>query len=119
MIKKLRYKTDAGKLNVDLLHEFHPLPDDKTISLEVEHLKNGELIKFMDFEDKTPDFPLLFKKKVKAIHGLSITDMDGNTVPATVDVIVNCPDPDFARIVIITCNHLLSSYNLTEDESKN
>lgn len=116
---KKTYKTDASKLNVEILHDFYPLNDDKDVYVEVEHLRNGDLMNFMDFKAKDIDYPKMFLRKVKAVHGIQIEDAEGHAREARKEDIVNIPDKDFLAIVMGTCAHLLEGMNLTEDESKN
>lgn len=112
-------KVNEGKLNIALTSEFRPLEEDPSVVLTVEHLRNGEIMTFMDMEDKSLDMPKLFEKKVKKVEGIECEGADGKPFVPTAKDIVAISDPDFARIVMLTATYILANGNLEEDEVKN
>lgn len=113
------FDVDEGKLDVDVLHTFYPLDDDKTVSVECEHIGSIGMISCIDPVTHELDFGKLFCHQVKAIHGVTIKDKNGKVVPTTPQRLVSIADPDFTRIVMATCVHLVTQRDFTELESKN
>lgn len=117
--KTVETTADKGKLNPTLLHDFYPVPDDKSVYFEVEHLKNGELMNYMDMMTQVIDYPKMFEAKVKKVHGIEIEDKNGNSVEVTPMLITSIADSEFSNLVTLTCVHLITKKDLSEFESKN
>lgn len=116
---KKKTSTNPDKLNPEFIHDFYPLEEDKTVYLEVEHLRNGDLMSCADRENRDLDYSKLFLKKVKVVHGITVEGPDGVERTATPRDIVDIIDADFTKIIVMTINHLIENSNYTEEEAKN
>lgn len=118
---KKRFSTSTvneGKLGLSNTVEFKPLEDDPSLVLTVERLQNGEAFSYVDVEEKTIDYPKLFRKKVVKIEGLEIETEDG-PVKATPKLLTSISDPDFNRIVTATATYIIMLGALNGEEVKN
>ena len=55
-IKTKNFKVnDAGKLDVELIHDFYPLEEYPDVKLVCEHIRNAEMSKYISADDKSFD----------------------------------------------------------------
>lgn len=113
------FDVDEGKLDVEITHDFYPLEKDKSVYVTCEHLGSVGIFGCMDMDTKEVDYGKVFLRQVKAVHGITIKDKHGKSVPVTPKMLVSIPDPDFSLIVMTTVAHLMQGRNFTEEESKN
>lgn len=110
---------DSGKLEVELLHEFHPFENSPEVVVECEHLKNGEITKFLNAEDKSVNFAKLAKEKIKKLSGVELEDDKGKTINCDVNSLFEIPHVLLNEIITRTSIHLIEEYTTTEEEEKN
>ena len=119
-IKTKNFKVnDAGKLDVELIHDFYPLEEYPDVKLVCEHIRNAEMSKYISADDKSFDMEKMFRQKVKSVEGITIEDEEGREIVCNVDTLIRLPNPTFSEIISSTCVHLIQSYTLTEAERKN
>lgn len=114
-----QYNVDMGKLDVEITHDYYPLEEDKSVYVTCNHLGSTGLLGVIDAENRDADFGKLFIRQVKAVHGITVKGKGGVPVEVTPRMLVEIPDPDFMKIVLNTCMHLITHRNFTEEESKN
>ena len=120
VIKTKNFKVNSrNKLEIDLLHEFRPLEEYDDVVIECEYLKNGELPKYMDAQEKSVNFMRIFMDKAKAVKGIEIEDADGKKIPCDIATLVAMPNPILNKIINKTAAHLVDEYVLTDEEVKN
>ena len=114
VIKTKNFKiNDKNKLEVELLHDFKPLEEYNDVVIKCEYLKNGELPRYFDIQEKTVDFVRIFKEKAKSVEGIELEDPDGKKIKCDVNTIVAMPNQTFNEIIMKTSAHLVEAYTLT------
>lgn len=115
-----KFKANSeGKLSLDFSEFFKPLEDYDEVVVELDHLKSGEINRYMNMNTRELDFLTLFKSKVKSVKGIDLKDGDGNKIDVTPEVVAMLGCPIFDKIVYIVCSHIIDSYTLTKEEEKN
>ena len=115
-----KFKANSeGKLSLDFSEFFKPLEDYDEVVVELDHLKSGEINRYMNMNTRELDFLALFKSKVKSVKGIDLKDGDGNKIDVTPEVVAMLGCPIFDKIVYIVCSHIIDSYTLTKEEEKN
>lgn len=115
-----KFKANSeGKLSLDFSESFKPLEDYDEVVVELDHLKSGEINRYMNMNTRELDFLTLFKSKVKSVKGIDLKDEDGNRIDVTPEVVAMLGCPIFDKIVYIVCSHIIDSYTLTKEEEKN
>lgn len=115
-----KFKANSeGKLSLDFSESFKPLEDYDEVVVELDHLKSGEINRYMNMNTRELDFLALFKSKVKSVKGIDLKDGDGNKIDVTPEVVAMLGCPIFDKIVYIVCSHIIDSYTLTKEEEKN
>ena len=115
-----KFKANSeGKLSLDFSESFKPLEDYDEVVVELDHLKSGEINRYMNLNTRELDFLALFKSKVKSVKGIDLKDGDGNKIDVTPEVVAMLGCPIFDKIVYIVCSHIIDSYTLTKEEEKN
>lgn len=115
-----KFKANSeGKLSFDFSESFKPLEDYDEVVVELDHLKSGEINRYMNMNTRELDFLTLFKSKVKSVKGIDLKDGDGNKIDVTPEVVAMLGCPIFDKIVYIVCSHIIDSYTLTKEEEKN
>lgn len=120
VIKTKNFRVNnRNKLDINLLHEFKPLEEYDDVIIECEYLKNGELPRYMDAQEKSINFIRIFTEKAKAVKGIEIEDADGKKIPCDIATLVAMPNPILNSIINNTAAHLVDSYVFTDEEVKN
>ena len=120
VIKTKNFKiNDKNKLEVELLHDFKPLEEYNDVVIKCEYLKNGELPRYFDIQEKTVDFVRIFKEKAKSVEGIELEDPDGKKIKCDVNTVVAKPNQTINEIIMKTSAHLVEAYTLTAEEVKN
>ena len=115
-----KFKANSeGKLSLDFSESFKPFEDYDEVVVELDHLKSGEINRYMNMNTRELDFLALFKSKVKSVKGIDLKDGDGNKIDVTPEVVAMLGCPIFDKIVYIVCSHIIDSYTLTKEEEKN
>ena len=99
-----KFKANSeGKLSLDFSESFKPLEDYDEVVVELDHLKSGEINRYMDMNTRELDFLTLFKSKVKSIKGIAMKAEDGNRIDVTTEGIAMVGCPAFDKTVYATC----------------
>lgn len=121
--KDLKTKVDEGKTKVEIDHVFEPLDDYAEVKIHCRYLIPGERTSYVHYGadgTATINFALLFKDKVSAIDGLSVS-VDGKDMDIKTSAeFLSLPSTPLLELIIMkTATHLLRNDELTEDEVKN
>lgn len=117
---RVRWADDKKAIPI-LEERFFPYEEYKDAYVDLLHLKNSELNKYVKKygEDVELDVERMIKDKVLGITGIEVA-VNGEDIPLTKELLLTLPySAELSALQMSICTHIMEAITLTADEVKN